>query len=576
MTSQAPSSSETSNTPDDLTEQRSQWLTKLLAENPQILALRERVLPWTGGYSFSNAVHTDTTTVLSHINRHKVLELVYQHFCAIGMNRTAETLIKESGHEYQKTDQPWEKTDLLLLVSLGILPREDPWTITEDPHHQLVEEYLEEDFFASSYRESVESISTELLDPSFNLVLVDDATNTKLETIKAASLKRLIVFLATTSSDQLSDDDIHRFFLTLHSITSSYHFLEHLMALFNCHLLQTDDEESHQKILNMQSQLRINVINLIKKWTNFHGLFIGRKTIKSIGQFIRQIVDNQSEYQNVAIYAKSILTSLPQLTYGQKSGVLPDPTQNPEIPDPQIIFRPNLRLIDPNPIEVARQITLLFHTSFKAVHSREFMVALSNQRVSHQTPTLAEFFDFGERLTLNALECIVMANDKTAVISQLLEIASNLEQLGNFDALARIVMALNREELRYLPVWQQQTQREMLKRLYERSGDYFRTQNEYIKAINERFEGWASTIPNLRVELTVDVADKSPSFIGGLINWQKRWSVSKKTLVLYRFQNKPYNYWPIPQIQKVINRPPTLSPEQIQEKLNDIRRAYNK
>ena len=32
-----------------LTEERSKWLSKLLAENPQILALRERVLPWTGG-----------------------------------------------------------------------------------------------------------------------------------------------------------------------------------------------------------------------------------------------------------------------------------------------------------------------------------------------------------------------------------------------------------------------------------------------------------------------------------------------------------------------------------------------
>ena len=201
-----------------LTEERSKWLSKLLAENPQILALRERVLPWTGGYSFSNVVHTDTTAVLSHINRHKILELLYQHLCAIGMNRTAETLQKECGHEFQKIDQRWDKTDLLLLVSLGVLTREDPWEIVEDPHHQFVEEYLEEDFFASPYRENPETIVEELLNPAQNILLIDGEVEERLSTIKAASLKRLVVFLAVSSSDQLSDDEIHRFFLTLHSI----------------------------------------------------------------------------------------------------------------------------------------------------------------------------------------------------------------------------------------------------------------------------------------------------------------------------------------------------------------------
>lgn len=559
-----------------LTEERSKWLSKLLAENPQILALRERVLPWTGGYSFSNVVHTDTTAVLSHINRHKILELLYQHLCAIGMNRTAETLQKECGHEFQKIDQRWDKTDLLLLVSLGVLTREDPWEIVEDPHHQFVEEYLEEDFFASPYRENPETIVEELLNPAQNILLIDGEVEERLSTIKAASLKRLVVFLAVSSSDQLSDDEIHRFFLTLHSITSSYHFLEHLMALFYCQNLTVNSDEEREKLIELQPRLRVNVINLIKKWTNFHGLLIGRKTIKSISQFLRRILDNPTEYQNVEKFAKPILSSLPQLTYGQKTGVLPDPTTQPAISDPQIIFRPNLKLTDPDPIEVARQITLLFHTSFKAVHSREFMVALGIQRVSHQTPTLAEFFDFGERLTLNALESIVLAKDKTYVITQLLEIASNLDILGNYDALACIVRALNREELKFLPIWQQQTQRETLKRLIERSGDDFRTQNEYIQNVNNRFESWDQTIPNLRTELTVDVADKSPSFINGLINWQKRWSISKKTLVLYRFQNKCYSFWPIPQIQKVINKGPSLTVTQIQEKLNDIRRIYNK
>lgn len=200
-----------------------------------------------------------------------------------------------------------------------------------------------------------------------------------------------VVIYATASADQMADDELTKFFLTLHSITSSYHFFEHLLALFDCHKLTPDTEEQRQQLLEKQPQLRINVINLIKKWTNFHGLFIGRKTLKSIGQFLRRINDDPDSYSNVTKFVGPILELLPKLSYGMKQGILPPPTELPEIPDEQIIFKPTLKITEPSPLEVARQITLLFHTAFKAVHSREFVVALGDQRVSHQTPTLAEF-----------------------------------------------------------------------------------------------------------------------------------------------------------------------------------------
>ena len=559
--------------PEELAEQRSQWLSRLLSENPQLLALRERVLPWTGGYSFSNVVHTNTTAVLSHINRHVILELVYQHLNSIGMHRTAETLQKESGHEFQLTDQPWDKTDLLLLTSLGILPREDPWTISPDPNHQFVEENLEEDFFAFPYREDPKLIWQELLNDSLNVVYSIE-NNRNFSKIKCASLKRLIVLLATSTIDTLTDDDIYKFFLTLHSITSSHHFFEHLCSLFYCQNLEPNNIEEKNKILLMEENLKVNVINLIKKWTNFHGLFIGRKTLKSIEQFLRKINDDINQKSNLEKFVKPVLTQLPNLSFGMKSGVLPPPSTKPNIPDPQIIFKPNLKLIEPDPIEVARQITLIFHTAFKAVHSREFVVALGEQKASHQTPTLSEFFDFGERLTLLTLETVVISNDKILAITKFLEIASALYDLGNYDALACILRALKRNELDIELIFSNNSNNKLiLNQLWSKCGDDNSNIELYSSNVMQRYEGWNATIPNLRTELNSVTLDKSQSFINGLINWEKRKGISEKTAVLYRFQNKPYSYTPIPQIQNVVNKGPLLSQKQIDEKLDLIYRS---
>ncbi|OHT03468.1 RasGEF domain containing protein [Tritrichomonas foetus] len=566
--------------PEELTEQRSQWLAQLLEENPQLLALRERVLPWTGGYSFANVVHTDTTAVLSHVNRHKILELIYQHLNAIGMHQTAEILKDECGHEFQMSDQHWDKTDLLILVSLGVLPREDPWKIAPDPHHRFVEELLEEDFFASSYVEDPNLLYLELHDPNLNAVYKEKSTERNLHTLKEASLKRLIVYLATSTSDQLSDDDLNQFFLTLHSVTSSHHFLEHLMYLFDF------DRSTHQEIdldFNRNST-RLVIVNLIKKWVNYHGTFIGNKTIKAIARFLRRIIDDK-ECSNLHPFASQLLVSIPKLRPGPPTP-RKSPVVTPEIPNAQIIFQPNLRIIDPHPMEVARQITLIFHTAFKAVHSREFIIASRDHCISHQTPTLAEFTDFGKRLTLLVLELIATTttNDPEKVIPGIIEIASCLDTLNNFEALSCFVRALRRDEILQLNIMQQPNIREKLDLLYKRCGDDPTSKQKYLEDVNTLFSKWEACIPNIKTELDieskhlkVEKSKTSPSFINGLINWEQIWSNSGRTLVFYRFQFQcPYNFWTIPQIKKAIEKGPTLTEQQVNEKLTNLRRTKTK
>jgi hypothetical protein len=122
---------------EQLIEARSQWLSQLLAEQPEFLAMRERSLPLAGGYPFATVTHTHKKWATS---------------CKlIGMFRTAEILARESGLVFQKSNQPWDRTDLHLLVSLAV------------DHHE-VDEPFDEDLIAAPYREDPLSIHDEPYD----------------------------------------------------------------------------------------------------------------------------------------------------------------------------------------------------------------------------------------------------------------------------------------------------------------------------------------------------------------------------------------------------------------------------
>lgn len=602
--------------PEKLAEERAEWLCHLKSESPQLFTLRERVLPWTGGHSFANLVYADTAAVNAHVNRFAIIELIYQHLNAIGLFNTAETLQDESQLKFQLSKQPWEKTTLLLLVSLGVLPNENPWTIPIDPHHHFVEEPLEEDFFASPYRDpNMSQIYLELEKPDYKAIYSNDSNNKQtLNTLKKGSLNRLVV-LVTTTGDQHALQDMTRFFLSLHAITSSEHFLEHLITMFDLNFAE------HPNIPYTQPQLRLMIVNLIKRWVNEHGKFIGNRTIKAIGRFLRRVMEDPS-CQNVYKYTQTVLSYLPVIQYGPKNQSKPTATETPVIPNYQILFQPNLKIIDPDPTEVARQITLLFHNAFKVVHSREFIIASRIQGISHQTPTLAEFFDFGVKLTLLTFETIISAADVGAAITKTLQIAEALDKLNNFHALACVIRALKQRIIQKHPVMQTSANIEKFKFLDNRSGDNMKKINEYNETVKDLFEHCFPAIPNMMAEFhtcgrstssnsnaspsriastnsspasslspydnisilenshsgasatgassgvpgTIDLSKSSPTIDSdGLINWNLIWTNSYKALMFYWFQFKcrPYLFYAIPQIQDVINRGPLMTKEQL-------------
>ena len=570
-----------------LLEEQSQWLPRILEEDPYLLELREKALPWTGGISFANMVHTALTASPSVFNRFSILELLYNHFLSIGMVRTAEILEKETGLKFQVYDEPWERTGLRVLVSLGVLSRENPWIIQAPPNCKFIEEPLEEDFFACQYREDPRTVHIELLDKSANVEY--DSEEHSFKHIKACTLNRLVSIITTANTADkdtemnFREDDLNAFFLTLHSITSCEHFLEHLKAVFDYDFA---DEKAISEVQTKYPNIRVNVARVILKWIRFHGLFIGKKTLKLIEQFAKRVIDssiedyhdNAGKGEYIGIF-EEILNAIPTLGYGQiheKQKIIEDPI----IKDAQVLLNPALSIIDldppqtpdngqnkerdPDPREVAKQITLLSYKAFSAIHSREFMVAIIKKGVTIQTPTLAEFFEFSDKIERVVLESIAKAPKPVEAVKQIYKIAESLDNLANYDALYRVVSALMIPELK--GIIKEAKLDDRIQRLFKKTGSTEDTLEWYRQNLDSRFDDSYPTIPNTTSELKFAPTIVGPDFFDGkLINWEKRRQIGKIMTVLYKFQNCPYCFWPVPQIQKLFTRGGTMTDKQLGE-----------
>ena len=546
-------------TPEPVTAEKAEewgrWVTEILTEHPQLLALRERILPWTGGYSFANVVHANTTTSATHLNRFYTLELIYQHLISIGMYETAEMLKYETSHQFQLVEQPWDKTDLHLLVSMGILAKEDPWAEANEPDHQYLNELHEEDASACPHCEDPKEIYKELIDENQGVILGDDGE------WKATTLRHFVAFLVTTPT--LDDDQTGKWLLILSSFTSSYHFFAHLKQIMKLHKLELPDEETKKKLDERMKNVdyQKNTINILMKWVKIHGLFIGTRTVKAIKKFLGKIVDDPA-YAGIRPWTETLLTQLPQLRYGPRAGEV-TVIEDPLIPNPRIIFKPSLTIIEPEPLEMARQICLAFHKAFRAVHTREFEVALENQKVLPQTPTLTEFFSCGRRLKNLVLETIATAANRDTATERVLLIVKHLLEMGNYDAVAWILKALRRPELQKVAFLTKEDTTRTIADLCLAAGVDPKNSQEYTKRVESRYSSWLEGIPNMKTEVVLLPKDNSPSFIDGYINWEKRRPLADKTFILYRFQNKSYAFYPVSQIQKVLERGPTMTEAQL-------------
>jgi hypothetical protein len=229
---------------------------------------------------------------------------------------------------------------------------------------------------------------------------------------------------------------------------------------------------------------------------------------------------------------------------------------------------------------------MIYHGKYESIHSLEFIIGISNRKTTIQTPTLSEFFGFGDSLTLLFAEAFLSSDSREAAFRRMVEIVKCLApmptnvpqlELHNMDAVACILRFLIRPDVLRLG-GASPGQAEELQELWRRSGEGYKHSqgvNPYDEFIRRQFNGWKPTIPNMHAELkSGDKAlGREPSYINGLINWGKLRPQAKRCVILNRFQLLRYKFLVIPQIQKIILKGPEMSETVIEERLDELMKS---
>ena len=534
------------------------WLSKIMDQDNLLHELYERIYGFNNIHSFGHLKRVNFNSSSIHLDRHRVLELIYSHLHSIGLHYVSDVLKDESKLIFQRKDQLMDRTDLRLLISMSLGPRDNIWDNTDIENINVFEELFDEDNGSIKFFESPNNTIKNYFEENKDNIIYSN-NEEYFNNIKEITLSNLIIKIIQNNNNYITLNDRNKFFCTLNTICESSHFFLHLIQLYN-----------NEKVLNNDQN---NILNLIEEWINFLGLFIGKRTLNNINFFINNLLKNNN---NNTEKLNLILNKLNNLNYGNHNIIKIDPPL-PIIVDPVKLLHPNLTLADASPEEVARQITLITYKLFSVIHPREFYFSISNRNISKNTPNIHELLEFGRRLKYLIASTIVSGKTFELCLekmSVMISIAKCLLEINNFESLSWFVSAFQMKSIINLSQITNNLSKELqdILNYLLNNFNYKNLSKEYENLLFECYNNQKPSIPNIRYELS-NVSNKDfygDDFINNRINWIKRDQIGIYILKYITMQNNEFNFYGILQIQNVLRKGTNLSKDQINNLSNEI------
>ncbi|KAI8929333.1 ras guanine nucleotide exchange factor domain-containing protein [Entophlyctis helioformis] len=228
-----------------------------------------------------------------------------------------------------------------------------------------------------------------------------------------------------------------------------------------------------------------------------------------------------------------------------------------------------LKLAELDPLEVARQLTLIEFELFAAIKAREFLdLAWMKDDKETKAPNIIRMVRWSNHVVHWLVTEIVSIKDnirqRATMIEKILAIAQNLEKLNNFNGVKEVLAALQSSSVY------------RLKKTKELVG------SKYLKAFEElkRLTSSELNYKNLRSKVHAVEPPLIPfpgvyqgdlvfletcgktKIDGGLINFQKFQKIASYVLELQTYQRVPYQLGPVIEIQEFLRVCSTLDDDQ--------------
>jgi son of sevenless-like protein len=314
-----------------------------------------------------------------------------------------------------------------------------------------------------------------------------------------------------------------------------------------------------------QKPIRFRVVNILKSWFDTYWMEpddeASKQTMQEIYKFAKDTVQSTSTPG-----AGPLMTAIEQRMRSQDASskrlILTMSNNAPAPIVPKNLKK--LRFLDIDPLEFARQLTILEFKLYTKIKATECLGQAWQKKLEEGEPDPAEnlkalIFN-SNQLTNWVAQMILTQNDvkrRAAVIKHFVNIADRCRQLNNFSCLTSIISAMGSAPIHRLSrTWGQVHQRtsatlEVLRKLMGSSKNF----SEYRETLNKANP---PCIPFFGIYLTdlVFIEDGIPSILKKttLINFGKRIKTAEIIRDIQQYQNVPYGLQPVPELQDYLQK----------------------
>jgi len=522
-----------------------------------------------------------TTEIRDVLPRETLIQIIHEYLAAHKYHKTIETLNKESGVIYngyslEKMSKgvtsssstlgeasTTTSTILKTLMQMAVNNPEKPLALpTNDLENLEVDVEVQT---ASVYNHLEEEYAADLKKGFWDEILnTDESENIEYSvdgSIKAASLNRLVEKITDHKNP---DAHILKTFLTTYrSFTVPEVFLAKLTERYNVPDRPPNPDISQKDWDITKTQIQIRSGNVLIQWIeDFFELDWNHQMIRSLTTFIEDDLFKNDKGKHLG---KGILGRLDRKLRGNQ---LRDVAVNNVFVQPIIpktLFLPNLDFFDISDIEIARQLTLREHEMYRAIEPSELLnQAWSKPKLKHRAPNIQACTESFNTVS-NWVASIICEGPTLRIrrdrLIKFIKVAKTLLDFNNFSSVLVITSGLQNAAVHRL----QHTWSEVDKRTMEDYQECMTTMSNdrAFKTYRDKLI-YASPpcVPYLGIFLTdlTFVEDGNPDLVKNsksgkmLINWKKKKLVHDVISNIKQYQYKPYDFQPVYQIQKLMDK----------------------
>ncbi|KZT11988.1 ras GEF [Laetiporus sulphureus 93-53] len=292
-----------------------------------------------------------------------------------------------------------------------------------------------------------------------------------------------------------------------------------------------------------QNIIRMRVLNIFKTMVTDDGIL--EKDDMYILSRMKEFVFNDEVITYAA--AKQLLILIER---AQKGGNGPIKiTTVPEAPPPPLIPRGNKKpkLLDIDPIEIARQLTLMEAAMYKKIRPMECLLRSREQKSGRSGDNFSSIIQLSNRIANWVMDSVLEREDsrkRAAIVKHFILVADRCRSLQNYSTMTAIVSGLATPPIRRLKrTWEQVNARIMSQlRMCESTIDSTKNFSNYRSTLARISPPCVPFIGVYLTTLTFINDGAEDRIDGNMINFRKRQKAAEVIQDIKRWQSKPYNY----------------------------------